>query len=65
VGIGKAHIFSGRRIASSSRLETFVFLYRRRYDGFRFEHRFKSRAQAIRRLLEWALDNGATLEEKD
>ena len=36
-----------------------------RLDDFRFEHRFQSRAQAIRRLLEWALDNGATLEETD
>jgi hypothetical protein len=36
-----------------------------RLDDFRFEQRFQSRAQAIRWLLEWALDNGATPEEKD
>ena len=36
-----------------------------RLDDFRFEHRFQSRAEAIRWLLEWALDNGATPEEKD
>ena len=34
-------------------------------DHFRSEHRFRSRAEAIRWLLEWVLDNGATPEEKD
>jgi len=28
-----------------------------RLDDFRFEHRFESRAEAIRHLLEWALNN--------
>ena len=49
---------------SGEELETSAPL-KRGLDDFRFEHRFQSRAEAIRWLLEWALDNGATPEEKD
>ena len=43
----------------------FINLRFQSLDDFRFEHRFQSRAEAIRWLLDWALDNGATPEEKD
>lgn len=33
-----------------------------RLDNFRFENRFRSRAEAIRWLLEWALSSGGAPE---
>ena len=34
-------------------------------DEFRFDNRFQSRAEAIRWLLEWALNQGATPPKND
>ena len=31
----------------------------KRVDDFRFENRFNTRAEAMRFLMEWALDHGA------
>jgi metal-responsive CopG/Arc/MetJ family transcriptional regulator len=33
-----------------------------RVDDFRFENRFDTRAETMRFLMEWALDNGAKKE---
>lgn len=40
---------------------TFVIpkLLLERIDDYRFEHRFKSRAAAIKHLIKWALDQNA------
>lgn len=34
----------------------------KRVDDFRFENRFNTRAEAMRFLMEWALDNGAKIK---
>jgi metal-responsive CopG/Arc/MetJ family transcriptional regulator len=34
-----------------------------RLDDFRFAHRFRSRAETVRWLLEWALDENPTPEK--
>ena len=35
-----------------------------RVEDFRFEQRFKTRAEAMRFLMEWALKNGSKKEGK-
>jgi metal-responsive CopG/Arc/MetJ family transcriptional regulator len=36
----------------------------RRVDDFRFKHRFESRSEAVRWLLDWALKQKPVLEHK-